>query len=319
VLISLRAVPPVVYETRRRILDALAEGPVPGPALADRLDVSRAAVWKHVETLREEGFDVESTDAGYHVVGTPEYGAGAVEFGLEAPYTVEYHDTLPNTNARARELATEGGTDVAVLAAEQTGGRGRLDRDWDSPRGGVYLSLLVRPGLAPAAVPVLTLAAAVATVRAATAAGVEAGIKWPNDVLAGPDEAKLAGILTEMTGEADRVNWVVVGVGANADVPAERLPEGATSLRTLGGDSDRLGFVRTFLESFAALGADPEAVLPAWREHALTLGRRVRIETPGGVVEGTAVDVEPPGSLVVETATGRQTVTAGDCEHLRPA
>jgi BirA family biotin operon repressor/biotin-[acetyl-CoA-carboxylase] ligase len=304
--------------TRRRVLDALAAGPVPGPELADRLGVSRAAVWKHVEALREAGFEVTSGDDGYRVESVPEYGAAAIEFGLDAGFDVEFHESLASTNVTARERAVEGASDVAVVAERQTGARGRLDREWSSPPGGVYVSLVCRPELPVAQVPVYTLAAAVATTRAARELGVDAGIKWPNDVLVGPDERKLAGILTEMEGEADRVSWVVVGIGVNANVDAGALPATATSLREQVGEVDRAAFVRRLLETFDELRRDPEAVLPAWREGALTLGKRVRVETPGGVVEGEAVDVTFPGTLLVETDEGRVSVSAGDCEHLRP-
>jgi BirA family biotin operon repressor/biotin-[acetyl-CoA-carboxylase] ligase len=307
--------------TRRRVLEGLAEGPVTGPALADDLDVSRAAVWKHVEALREAGFGIESREAGYALTGVPEFGGEAVELGLEAPFDVEYHEEIESTNDRARALADEGVTDVVILADEQTGGRGRLDREWAAPSGGVWLSVVCRPDLPPAQVPVYTLSAAVATAEAVRAVGVEATIKWPNDVLVGTDdgERKLAGVLTEMEGEADRVSWVVVGVGLNANVDAGAVPDTATTVRERAGDADRATLTRDLLERFHELRSDPEAVLPAWRERAATLGRRVRVETPGGQVVGTAVDVEFPGTLVVETAEGETRVSAGDCEHLRPA
>jgi BirA family biotin operon repressor/biotin-[acetyl-CoA-carboxylase] ligase len=316
-----RTVP--MNDTRRAVLAALGDGPVTGPALAGELGISRAAVWKHVEALREAGFAVEGGDGGYRITDVPAYNGPALEYGLDAPFDVEFHDEIGSTNDRARERADGGATDVAVVAARQTGGRGRLEREWSSPPGGVYVSLLVRPELPPSHAPLLTLAAAVATTRAAREAGVDAGIKWPNDVLVSGanegDERKLAGILTEMEGEADRVSWVVVGVGANVEVAAEHLPEGATSVAAAGGTADRRAFCQRVLEEFHDLREDPDAVLPAWREHALTLGRRVRVETPGGTVVGEAADVEPPGRLVVETADGKERVDAGDCEHLRPA
>jgi BirA family biotin operon repressor/biotin-[acetyl-CoA-carboxylase] ligase len=315
-------------DTRRAILDALADGTVEGPTLADRLDVSRAAVWKHVEALRDAGFDIESREDGYVLTEVPEFGGAAVEFGLEAPFEVEYHDSIGSTNDRARELAAEGAPETVVVADEQTGGRGRLDREWTAPSGGVWLSVLARPSLPPARVPLLTMAAAVATAEAAREAGVDARIKWPNDVLVerDGDVRKLAGILTEMEGEADRVSWVVVGVGVNANVDLADLPEGSTSLRAereRGGadpaDVDRRAFTQRVIELFHDRRDDPDAVLPAWRDLSDTLGRRVRVDTPGGAVVGEAVDVEPPGTLVVETGEGVRRVSAGDCEHLRPA
>jgi len=330
-------------DTRRALLDALAadDGPVSGPELAESLGVSRAAVWKAVEGLREEEFAVESTSEGYVPPDDPGYSGPGIAFGLDAPYSVEYRDRIGSTNERARELAAEGKSDVAVVADEQTGSRGRLDREWVAPSGGVWLSILTRPDVPTARAPLFTLAAAVATTDAARQAGVDAQIKWPNDVLVGDDAdeggavasaesdssgrggRKLAGILTEMEGEADRVGWLAVGVGVNANIDPETLPAGATSLSAeRGAPVDRRRFAATLLERYAELTDSPEAldgVLPAWRERASTLGRRVRVDTADGTVEGTAVDVAEPGALVIDTDEGRQRVHAGDCEHLRDA
>ena len=328
--------------TRRALLDALERDgePVSGPDLAAELGVSRAAVWKAVETLREAGFAVESTADGYVAPADPGYCAPGIEFGLDAPYAVEYHDRIGSTNERARELAADGADATAVIADEQTGGRGRLDREWAAPSGGVSVSVLSRPNVPTARAPLFTLAAAVATTDACREAGVDARIKWPNDVLvsgaeraAGGDDAtgdrtgrggrKLAGILTEMEGEADRVGWLVVGIGVNANVDPAALPSGATSLSAERGDPvDRRRVTATLLERYAELTATPAAldrVLSAWRERAVTLGRRVRVDTADGTVEGTAVDVADPGALVVDTGDGRRRVHAGDCEHLRDA
>ena len=317
-------------DTRRALVSALEDGPVSGPALADDLDVSRAAVWKAVEALREEGFAVESTPEGYAAPADPAYCAAGIEFGLDAPYAIEYHDSLPSTNDRARELASEGAADIAVVADEQTGGRGRLDREWVAPSGGVWLSLVTRPAVPPARAPLFTLAAAVATVDACREAGVDAHIKWPNDVLVGDPDAsggrggrKVAGILTEMEGEADRVSWLVAGIGVNANIDAETLPAGAVSLREERGEPvDRRRFAATLLERVASLAGTPDRrdrILPAWRDRASTLGKRVRVETSTGAVTGTAVDVESPGALVIDTGDGTRRVHAGDCEHLRDA
>ncbi|ELZ43256.1 biotin--acetyl-CoA-carboxylase ligase [Halorubrum saccharovorum DSM 1137] len=330
-------------DTRRALLDALVDGPVSGPALADDLGVSRAAVWKAVESLREEGFAVESTSEGYAAPDDPGYSAAGLEFGLGAPYEIEYHDRIASTNERARELAAEGADGIAVVADEQTGGRGRLDREWVAPSGGVWLSLAIRPDVPPARAPLFTLAAAVATADACREAGVDAHIKWPNDVLVGglggetdgdadgdaPGASggrggrKVAGILTEMEGEADRVSWLVAGIGVNANIDPGALPADATSLQeVLGEPVDRRRFAATLLERFAALAGTSDRmdrILPAWRERASTLGRRVRVDTPNGPVTGTAVDVEPPGALVIETDDGTRRVHAGDCEHLRDA
>lgn len=309
-------------ETRRAILEALADGPVSGPELADDLDISRAAVWKHIEGLREADFEIDSGSDGYELAAVDAYNAPAVEFGLGAPFSVEYHGTVGSTNDRARELAADGATDVAVLADEQTGGRGRLEREWTAPSGGVWVSVVTRPAIAPAQAPLYTLAAAVATATVAREAGVDARIKWPNDVVVpvgdDGDYRKLAGILTEMEGETDRVDWLVVGIGVNANLDADALPAGATSVRDEADDVDRRRFVQRLLEEFHRYRTDLEAVVPAWRELALTIGQRVRVDRPAGEIVGEAIDVTDSGALVVETDDGREIVSAGDCEHLRP-
>ncbi|THE65285.1 biotin--[acetyl-CoA-carboxylase] ligase [Salinadaptatus halalkaliphilus] len=309
-------------ETRRAILEALADGPVSGPDLAAELDVSRAAIWKHVDELRDSGFEIESGPTGYELTEITAYTGSTVEYGLEVPFSIEYHDSIGSTNERARELATDGATDVAVLADEQTGGHGRLERPWSAPSGGIWVSIVCRPSIAPARAPLYTLAGAVATTRVAREAGVDAHIKWPNDVVVPVGEAgdyrKLTGILTEMEGETDRVDWIIPGIGVNANIDADALPPEATSIREEAGDVDRRRFVQRLLEAFDALRTDLEAIVPAWREHALTLGQRVRVERPAGEIVGDAVEVTPTGALVVETEDGRETVSAGDCEHLRP-
>ncbi len=152
--------------------------------------------------------------------------------------------------------------------------------------------------------------------------GVDARIKWPNDVVvpAGDDGdyRKLAGILTEMEGQTDRVDWLVPGIGVNANLDADALPEGATSVRAEAGDVDRRRFVQRLLEGFDRYRRDLEAVVPAWRELALTIGQRVRVDRPAGEIVGEAIDVTESGALVVETDDERVTIPAGDCEHLRP-
>ena len=312
--------------TRRSILRALEAGPASGPDLAASADISRAAVWKHVEALRQQGFSIDSTADGYVVTDAPEYGsAAAIEYGLTAPYQVRYYDELPSTNERARELAAEGAENIAVVAGRQTDSRGRLDRPWKSPDGTVSLSILLRPDRPPAHAPLFTLAAAVATVDVARSLGVDAAIKWPNDVIvpedpdAGYGGRKLCGILTEMEGEADRISWLVVGIGLNANVDAAELPDNAASIRSeIDGAVDRAETVRALLVAFDQQITDLDSVLDAWRDRSVTLGMPVRVETHTDTITGIAEDIVMPGALQVDTGDGTETVHAGDCEHLRP-
>ncbi|WP_330631740.1 biotin--[acetyl-CoA-carboxylase] ligase [Halocatena halophila] len=304
--------------SRTQILNLLCDRdePISGPTLADTLSISRAGVWKQIEALRTEGFDIPSTDAGYVLASIPETGAAALELGLDAPFSIEYHDAIDSTNRRARELAESGVEETAVVAAEQTAGRGRLDREWESPPGGIYCSLLCRPSLAPVEAPLFTLAAAVATTETLDTLGCEGSIKWPNDVLVGESERKIAGILTEMQGETDRIDWMVVGIGINVETPP--IDEATGLNDEIDGTVDRRAVVQGFIERFDHLRSAPERILPAWREHTATLGRDVRVETPEGSVVGTATEIVSPGALLVETDSGTKRIHAGDCEHLRP-
>lgn len=312
-------------ETRQAVLETLAAGPVSGPALADDLEISRAAVWKHVESLRDAGFEIESTGTGYvlDADAVDAYSGPAVEFGLEAPFSVEFHETIGSTNDRARELAADGASNVVVVTNEQTGGRGRLDRAWNSPPGGVWMSIVCRPSVPPARAPLYTLAGAVAVARTAREAGVDAAIKWPNDVIVPAGEAgeyrKLAGILTEMEGETDRIEWLVVGIGVNANVDVADLPDGATSLEHEVGAVNRRQFVQRLLEAFHDSRRKLDTVVDDWRKLAATPGQRVRVELGDRELRGRALGITETGALELETDDGVETVTAGDCEHLRPS
>lgn len=310
-------------ETRLAVLEGLDDGPVTGPALAESLDVSRAAIWKHVEELREAGFDIKGTSSGYVLSSHSGYSGPTIEYGLDAPFTVEFHDDLPSTNDRARELAADGAENVAVVADTQTGGKGRLDREWSSPTGGIWTSILTRPTIPPARAPLYTLAGAVATTDAVREAGVDAEIKWPNDVVVQAETdrgyRKLAGVLTEMEGETDRIAWLVSGIGVNANVDRTALPAGSTSIRDEAGDVERRTFLQRLLERFDERRRDFAGTRDRWRKLAATLGQRVSVNRPDRSIAGTAVDITDTGALIVETDADRVVVTAGDCEHLRPA
>ena len=302
-------------QSRRRLLERLTVGPATSTELAEGSGLSQSAVDEQLDALERAGFGIRETARGYVVDACPEYGGGAIEYGLSAPVAVAYHNQLGSTNARARELATGGARDVAVVADEQTGGRGRRDREWTSPQGGVWLSLVLGPAAPARYAPIYTLAGAVAVARAVPAV-VDARIKWPNDVLV--DGRKLAGVLTETATTGGELDWLIVGIGINANVDPTDLPgDDPTSLQAELGTVDRRRLAQATIEHTYELADTPEEILPAWRTLADTLGRRVRIETDAETIVGEAVEVTFPGSLIVETPDGRRTVAAGDCEHLR--
>ena len=203
---------------------------VSGEAISGKLGLTRAAVWKHVNALRAAGYRIEAVPArGYRLAEVPDRLTA-----LELRPLLNTHDLgrelhcyeeLGSTNDRAKELAEEGAEHGEIVVAEaQTAGRGRRGREWVSPpRRNLYFSVILRPELPPSRAAELTLVASIAVCDAARQAGVDAGIKWPNDLLA--SGKKLAGILTELATEPDRVHWVVVGVGVNVNSRPEDFPE----------------------------------------------------------------------------------------------
>ncbi|MEM3086130.1 MAG: biotin--[acetyl-CoA-carboxylase] ligase [Halobacteria archaeon] len=218
--------------------------------------------------------------------------------------------TLPevdSTNRALRDLARRGAPEGTVVMAErQTAGRGRLDRSWESPPGGLYLSVLLRP------VPLLPLRLGVAAARAVEEmCGFGPELKWPNDLLA--DGRKLAGILVEA-----EEPWAVAGIGVNVQTE-ELSPEvanTATSLRLLGHRVSPPELARVVLQELEAVYRGPFRIA-YYEARCGTLGRRVQVETAGGSVTGVARRLDPDGALVVETADGEARILAGDVVHLR--
>lgn len=253
------------------------------------------------------------------------------------PYAaLDVVETTSSTNADLAKAAVEGAPDRSVLiAVEQSAGQGRRGRTWSSPAGGLYVSVLFRPtGVPPQRLPWLNLIAGLALVRVAQSVGVEATLKWPNDLLLGPKAEKGAGILAEIT--AGVAQAVVVGIGLNVaklpgDVPPAPGGLAPTSLEDLGAtELDRGELAFRLLTELVVLesvwrknGGDAveSGVLEEYQSHSATVGQRVRVELAGGVqLVGTAQRIEDDGTLVVRGTDGvEHGVSAGDVVHLRPA
>lgn len=301
------------------VLQALkgSPGPLSGEALAGELGLSRAAVWKRIQRLKDLGYDISgSPRRGYRLVSSPDkLWPQEILQGLRTRYLkgpVHHFGTLPSTNDLAKELGAQQALEgTLVIADVQTGGRGRLGRVWDSPEGGLYVSVLLRPVLPPTEMPQLTLTAAVAVVRALRrATGVTPGIKWPNDLIL--DGKKLGGILTEMETESDQIRHLVVGLGLNVNnsrFPAE-LEQSATSLaRARGVSFVRLPIVRAWLEEFDELygrflAREFAGILAEWKEHTVTVGRMVTVRQGPREISGQALEVAADGALLLQVSSG---------------
>lgn len=240
---------------------------------------------------------------------------------------VEVVDTVASTNAAVSERAMAGAVDGLVIVADhQTAGRGRLDRTWVTPpRSALTFSMLLRPQTPTRAWPWLPLLAGYAVDKALKARGLDAGVKWPNDVLIG--ERKVAGILVERI-DTPEGPAAVVGVGINVDLTADELPvPTATSIGLeLGSPVDRtevlVEVLNAIREAFVAWEAGGDLngmrLAESYAEACVTVGRAVRVDLPGGaVLEGIAVEIDPAGQLVVEVDGVRHPVAAGDVVHVR--
>ena len=303
---------------RERIINFLKEtdGYVSGEEISRRCGMSRAAIWKYMQELRQDGFDVVAVPhLGYKLVATPDkLLPSEIQYGLKTKYLgkkIIYEDTVPSTMDVAFRLGMEGAVEGTLVCAEgQTKGKGRLGRQWNSPKGkGIYMSVILRPSLPPTEVAQLTLLAAVAVCEAIQrVSGVAARIKWPNDILV--ENRKLAGILTELSAETDRVRFVVIGIGINVNTSVSVLPPQATSLKEEAQKKiSRVELLQEILvelenwyERLKKQGFAP--VVERWKELSSTLGKRVRLVDPGGEVEGEAVDLDKTGALMIRNDAG---------------
>lgn len=298
-----------------RILELLRrqEGFLSGEDIGRELSITRAAVWKGIKKLREEGYEIEAvTNRGYRLTN-PEtmYNKRELEQGLKTKtmgQTIYFYEETDTTNNRARELALEGAPEGTLVVAEkQTAGRGRRGKVWESPLGtGIWMSLVLRPQIMPAEASVLTLLCGLATAEAIEAeTGLSAGIKWPNDILI--NGKKAVGILTEMDCEMSEVHFVIPGIGINvntASFPPE-IAEIATSLYLECGKTvSRRRLVHKVLErleehyeTFLRTGSFA-AMLEDYRKHCITLGKEVHVLGREPFF-AEALDITPEGELLV--------------------
>ena len=307
---------------------------VEGGVLCDKLDVPRAELLKRIDSLRARGYVIQASGGrGYRLVEVPDtLGEREIEPLLasgELGRKIHSFPELESTNDEAHRLAEAGGLHGEVVIADvQTKGRGRRGRTWVSPKGkAVTMSIVLRPSLPPARAPEITLVAAVAVCEAARELGAaSARIKWPNDIEC--RGRKLAGVLTELRAETDRIRHAVLGLGFNVSMEMHDFPQElratATSLLVETGErtprpvvcARLLEHLEEWLSLHETEGFGP--VRDRWRELSSTLGRTVRVTGEGDPVEGTATDLDEDGALILRATSGQLVrVMAGDVEHCR--
>lgn len=306
------------------------EGYVSGEDLSRELGISRAGVWKHIESLREEGYDIEAfPHLGYRLISIPDRLTEIelkwqLKTDIIARKIYSYKETS-STNDAAYQLAASGEKEGSVIIAEsQTAGRGRMGRSWVSPRSkGAYFSAILRPDILPKEVSSITLFSALSVAKTIKEmADLAAFIKWPNDVLI--NNKKICGILTEMNAETDKINFVIIGIGININTKEDLLPKGATSIMEAKGEEvSRVELVKGIfknLDKYYKLfnGGHIAEIIREYKEFSNFLGKRVRVTYHDTKIEGYAVDVDKEGALILRMDSGlNERILAGDVTILR--
>lgn len=303
------------------------EGYVSGQELCERFGVSRTAIWKAVNQLKKEGYEIEAVqNKGYRLISVPDIlSVNELQSRRKTSWVgkdIFYYGVTDSTNTQAKRLAEEGyGHGTLVVAEQQEAGRGRRGRNWQSPaKESIYMTLLLKPEINPNNASMLTLVTALAVSKAITkVTGRPAGIKWPNDIVM--NGKKVCGILTEMSAQFDYVNHIVIGIGIN--VHATEFPEElscmATSLYLETKEHyHRAELIEAVWEAFEYYydiylqTEDLRNLVKEYDAHLVNMHQIVRVLDPKEPFEGKAMGITPKGELMVDTWESRKLVSSGE-------
>jgi BirA family transcriptional regulator, biotin operon repressor / biotin---[acetyl-CoA-carboxylase] ligase len=313
----------VQSDIRMKLLDAFTnsgEAYLSGQNLAMVIGCSRTAVWKHMEELRKEGFQLEAVRRkGYRIIKTPEkITADEIRLGLKTNFigkNIHYEDSVESTQKIAHRLAYEDVPEgTVVIAEEQISGRGRMDRKWHSPKyTGIWMSLILRPNIPLPKAPQLTLLTAVSVVQAIEdLTGLIPEIKWPNDILL--NGKKITGILTELQAESDRIHSIIIGMGINVnqkltDFPLDLQKIASSLLIEKGTEISRASLIKGIFTQFEKMYLLylKEGFLPIkllWESYAISIGKQIKARTLMGTIEGKALGITEEGVLRIKDQDG---------------
>lgn len=314
---------------KAEILAALraSDGYVSGQDLCGKFGVSRTAIWKAINQLKQAGYEIEAVqNRGYHIVSTPdilsENELRSIRKTEWLGNKIYYETEIDSTNTKAMKLAEEGAPHGTIVVTDhQINGRGRRGRSWESPAGeAIAMTFLLRPKIDPNNASMLTLLAAMAVARGIEdETGLKAGIKWPNDVII--NRKKVSGILTEMSAQADYVNHIVVGIGINVHIQEfpEELKNIATSIfLELGVKINRAALIERICEYFEAYfevflqTEDLSAISKQYDAYMVNRNQPVKVLDPKDTYEGTARGITTRGELLVDTWESRKLVSSGE-------
>lgn len=311
-----------------------AQEPLSGQLLAERYDMSRTAIWKHVQKLLEEGHEITTVHKkGYVLIGSPDVlNEAALKSYLKTEslgHKLVHLEETESTQLVAHQLVHETAHGTVIVAESQTAGRGRMMREWDSAKGkGIWMTVILKPDIQPYQAPQFTLVAAVAAVNAINKLypTVDAKIKWPNDLLI--NGKKCTGILTEMVAETDRVHGLLIGIGINVNQQLSDFPQEiqsiATSLSIEVGEpinraqllAELLYYLEHYSNHYVQYGF--KRLKELWEEASTTIGKQIRATTLREVIEGQAIGITENGVLQIALPNGEiKEVYSADIELLK--
>ncbi|MGR9049949.1 biotin--[acetyl-CoA-carboxylase] ligase [Halobacillus faecis] len=310
--------------TRKELIELLnnGEGHISGQELSEQLGISRTAVWKHMNELKKDGYEIEAVQRkGYKIISSPDkISENTLRWGLDTKWIgheLHHYDQVESTQEIVHQLAKQGkphGT--VVIADEQVKGKGRMSRNWDSPKGkGIWMSVLLRPNLPPVQAPQITLLAATVLARmVAERSSLVPQIKWPNDLLI--NHKKVSGILTEMQAEQDTIQYIVLGMGMNVNQEDREIPEDikykASSLKVESGQHWNIQqtvqhILRLFEETYERFETHGFAsVKKDWEHFGYKIGEEVTISTMRKTWQATLIGIEPDGALRARSKDGEE-------------
>lgn len=305
-----------------------ADGYISGQELCNRFGVSRTAVWKAINQLKEAGYEIEAQqNKGYRLMAAPDLMTEAeIKSLMHTDWVAKevlYFDTIDSTNTKAQELAEKGyQSGTLVVADKQESGKGRRGRSWVSPSGtGIFMTLMIKPDINPNNASMLTLVAALAVAKAITSVtGEEALIKWPNDIVI--NGKKVCGILTEMNAQFDYINHIVVGIGINVHNESfpEEISQMASSLMIEAGGkrfhraqiiAETMSYFEQYYDTFLKT-QDLSALVREYDKLLVNRNKSVRVLDPKEPFDGKAMGITPKGELIVDTWESRKLVSSGE-------
>ena len=305
-----------------------ADGYISGQELCNRFGVSRTAVWKAINQLKEAGYEIEAQqNKGYRLMAAPDLMTEAeIKSLMHTEWVAKevlYFDTIDSTNTKAQELAEKGyPSGTLVVADKQESGKGRRGRSWVSPSGtGIFMTLMIKPDINPNNASMLTLVAALAVAKAITSVtGEEALIKWPNDIVV--NSKKVCGILTEMNAQFDYINHIVVGIGINVhneSFPVEISQMASSLMIEAGGKrfhraqiiAETMSYFEQYYDTFLKT-QDLSALVREYDELLVNRNKSVRVLDPKEPFDGKAMGITPKGELIVDTWESRKLVSSGE-------